>query len=106
MRTALIVIDSPLPDHGSCMTQGMEPMFVQAFVPEFPIDALDKGILGRFSGLDQLELNTVLIGPLIKGFSCEFRPLISTDGLGITAKAGRLIQNAGDIVTGNTEIHR
>ena len=54
MRTALIVIDSPLPDHGSRVTQGMEPMLVQAFVTEFPIEALNEGILGGLAGLDKL----------------------------------------------------
>ena len=54
MRSAFIIIGSPLPDHGSGVTQVMKPMFVQAFVPEFPIEALNEGILGGLAGLDKL----------------------------------------------------
>jgi hypothetical protein len=59
MRAAFIIIGSPLPDHGSCVTQGKEPMFVQAFVHEFPIEALNEGVLDGVTGLDKLQLNTV-----------------------------------------------
>jgi hypothetical protein len=34
-------------------------MFVQAFVHEFPIEALNEGVLDGVTGLDKLQLNTV-----------------------------------------------
>jgi hypothetical protein len=43
---ALIVIVAPLLDRNLGTTQGMRPVFAQAFIPELPIEAIDKGVLG------------------------------------------------------------
>lgn len=54
-------------------------MFVQTFVPELAVEGLDVGVLGRPAGLDQLEVDAVAVGPLVKCPAGEFRPLVGAD---------------------------
>lgn len=54
---------------------------IQALIPEAPVEALDERVLRGFPSLDQLELNIVLAGPLVEGFTGKFRPLIGSNGL-------------------------
>lgn len=58
MWSPLIVVLSPCLDDRAGMAQGLEPVRVQAFVPELAIEALDVGALRRLARLDQFQLHT------------------------------------------------
>ena len=102
MRTAFIIIGSPLPDHGSGVTQVWHQYSFRHSPRNFP---LQLSMLSGFSRLNHFELNAMRMGPSTEGFARKHRSLISTDRLGVTAKAGHLIQNAGDIMARDGEIY-
>lgn len=79
----------------------MEPVFIQAFIPELTVEALDVRILCRLTWLDQFKLYAMPIGPLIEGPAGKLRPLVCPDGFGIASEACSPIQYPCHIVTGD-----
>ena len=75
----LVVVAPPSRDSNPRLSQAGKPVIVQTLIPKTAIEALDIGILRRLSCLDQLELNAILVSPLIQRLAGEFRPLVSTD---------------------------
>lgn len=86
------------------MGEAGEPVVVQAFVPETPVEAFDVGVLGWLPRRNGFESHTMSTSPLIERPAGEFRPLVGSDGLGFAAKAGGLIQDVGDIQSRSAEI--
>jgi len=86
------------------MIQGMEPVFIQAFIPEFAIEAFDESILGGLAGLYQIQLHAMLIGPLIQCPAIKLWSLVRSDRFGVAPESGNLIQNPGDIMARDAEV--
>ena len=78
----LIVVPAPGGDQDTSLRQTRKPMVIQALIPETPVEALDERILRGFPGLDQLELNAMLAGPLTQRLAGKFRSLVGSNGLG------------------------
>lgn len=72
-------------------------MVVQAFIPKAPVETFDVGVLCRLPWLNQLQLHTIAVGPLVKRLAGEFRALICADGRGLATKACRLIKYIGNV---------
>ncbi len=53
VRSHLVVVLTPDGDDLTGLSQGFEPVLVEAFVPELPVEAFDVGVLGGFARLDQ-----------------------------------------------------
>src|SRR5690606_2644401 len=94
MRSPLIVVQAPVADLFAGMSKIPEPMFIQTLIPEFSVKALDVTILHRLSRLDQLQLNAMMVSPLIQCSASKFRPLIGSDGLWIASEGRYAIQGA------------
>ena len=45
-------------------------------------EALDVRVLGWFSGSDEVDTHSVLVGPLVEGLACELGPVVYQQGLG------------------------
>ena len=73
------------------MFQRLEPVFIQAFIPELTVEALYERVLGWLSWLYQLQLHVMVIGPLIQYFAGELWTLIRSDCCWITPEAGNLV---------------
>ena len=54
-------------------------LLVQAFVSEFPIEALDVRVLCRFPWFDEVKFHTVFVGPLVHHAANELRAVIYDD---------------------------
>ena len=65
MRRLLIVFDSSLFDLAARVVERDEDVFVQTFLSQAAVEALDEGILDRLARLDELQLHAALVGPLI-----------------------------------------
>ena len=59
-----------------------KPVFVEALIAELAIEALDVRVLGRFSGSDEVDTLSVLVGSLVEGLACELGPVVYQQGLG------------------------
>ncbi len=79
----MVVILTPSRDQDTGFGQCRKPMVIEAFVPEASVEAFDERILGRFSGLNHLELNPMPVCPLIERLAGELWPLVGPDRLGV-----------------------
>lgn len=62
----LVVVSAPGGDQDTSLLQARKPVVIQTLIPEASIEALDERVLRGFASLNQLELNTMLAGPLVK----------------------------------------
>ena len=69
-------------------------MLIEAFVSKFPIEALDKGVLNRFSRLNKPELDFVFKSPKIKSLADKFRAVVHRYHLRQPATQGDTIKHS------------
>lgn len=79
MRALRVVVDPPFFDDFLGLTYAGEPVLVQAFFTIPPVEAFDIGVLGRFAGVDETELNAVIISPPIEGAPPQFRAITPSE---------------------------
>src|SRR5215469_7336518 len=93
MRSLLVVILPPAFDFAPCVTQTREPVRVQAFLSQAPVEALRIGVLNRLAGLDELQSYPAFFAPGRQGSAAKLRPVIQHNGFGQTSFAGNPIQH-------------
>lgn len=57
-------------------------MFVQAFLPEPPVEAFHLGIVGRRAWPTEVELHPMLVCSPVHGLRDELAAVVDLDGLG------------------------
>ena len=62
----LIVVAPPSGDPNPCLSQAGKPVIIQTLVTKASIEAFNVCILRRLTRLNQLELDAILIRPLIQ----------------------------------------
>ena len=80
-------------------------MLVQAFLTVSPVEAFDIGVLGRFAGVDEIELDAVIIGPSIQRPPAQFRAVIDDQDIGVSPLAGHAFQHLDHPLARQREIH-
>ena len=63
MRTSFIVLFSPRLHKPLCFLQIHEDVFIQAFITEFPIEALDVSVLVGLARLDVIPSYSLFLAP-------------------------------------------
>ena len=61
MWSFVVVVIAPLADYLPCIVKRLEPVLIQAAVSQPGIEAFDERVLGRFSGLDEVEFDASLL---------------------------------------------
>jgi hypothetical protein len=89
MGPNLVVIPPPGFDFLSCILQADEPILIQAFIPELPVEALDESILDGLAWLDEAQLHASLVGPHVQGLAGEFRPVLQRPMMAVINMASR-----------------
>ncbi len=74
MRPVGVVLDTPLFNQLLGMTHGDEPVLVQAFIAEAPVEALDIGTLHRLARPNERQRDTGFVGPSIQHLTSERQP--------------------------------
>ena len=105
MGPVFIIVSSPVTDDLAGMCQISEPVFIQALVTKTSIEAFNKTVLGTLPGLDQLQLHTIVISPLVQSLTCALRPLVCPESLRVASEGCYRIQGAGNLVTKDTVCH-
>ncbi len=72
------------------MLQTVEPILIQAFIPEPTIECFDVRVLVELARFDEEQLNTSGVRPCQHGSTAEFFPVIGSDCLGQASGAGKL----------------
>jgi len=79
VRAFCVVVDPPLLVDFAGLTDAGEPVLVQAFFTVSPVETFDIGVLGRFAGVDEIELDAVIIRPSIQRPPAQFRPITPSE---------------------------
>jgi hypothetical protein len=79
VRPDLVVVLPPGGDRGPGLRQRLEPMAVQAFVPELAVEALDVAVLHWPAWLNQDVANAIGLCPALKRPAGKFRPVVGAD---------------------------
>lgn len=66
MRPLGVVLDTPLLNQPLGVAHRDEPVLVQAFIAEPPVEALDIGILHRLARPNERQRDTGFVGPCIQ----------------------------------------
>ena len=64
MRSYGVVVPAPSVEDAPGILDAGKPVFVEALIAELAIEALDVRVLGRFSGSDEVDTHSVLVGSL------------------------------------------
>ena len=88
MRTLCVIVDPPFFDDFSGLTNAGEPVLVQAFLAVSSVETFDIGVLGRFAGVDEIELDAVIISPSIQRAPAQFRAVINDQDIGVSSQHG------------------
>ena len=86
--------------------QGFKPVLVQALVPEGAVETLHICVLRRPARLDQDVFDAVLLCPGHEGPASEFWPVVCPDCLWVASELRCPVQNAGDVMAAQAEVHR
>lgn len=86
-----VVVLAPRLHDGLSLGDAVEPVLVQALVPERPVETFDVGVLHRLAGLDEMQAHAALIGPGVQGLPGELRPIVHHDRLRRPSNADYLL---------------
>ena len=93
-RPDLVVVLAPERDGRSGLLQRLEPLFVQALVPELAVEALDVAVLHGPSRLDQDVTDAMGLRPAHEGATGELRAVVGAHSQRVASEHGRLIQQS------------
>jgi len=86
VRTDLVIEMPPGLDLFPGVLHMKKPVLVEALIPQFAVEALDKGIVRRLSGSDMLQLNAFFSCPLMEEGAGKFRPVVHPEPLRIAVE--------------------
>ena len=66
MRAFGIVIDPPVFDDFARLVDAHKPVLVQAFFEVSNVEAFDVGVLDGLAGVDEVQLDRIIIGPAVE----------------------------------------
>src|SRR5216683_7166288 len=104
VRPFAIVFDSPPLDFATRIVERDEDLLVQSLLAQPAVEALDEGVLDRFSRLDELQLNAALVGPLIEYAAGKFRPVVALNHCRQSAPATQPFQYSLHPLAGEREV--
>ena len=88
------------------MSEAVEHFFVEAFIPQLPIEAFDEAILLRFAGLDVGQDKALLCGPDCQGCADVFRAVIDPYRLRCVFGRGSRRRTPGCAQRQRSSLHR
>ena len=100
-----VVVDAPRFNPAPGLGEIDEPLFIQARIPEFAIEALHQGVLTRLPRLDKPEPDPRALRPEEEGLASELWPVIQHNGLGPAPLESQVIQKPADAFPGNRHVH-
>ena len=79
VRANLVVVVVPVMPEIASVATAPKAVLVEELVADASVQALGECVLYGLSGPDEVVLNPVSVGPGIKRFAGNFRPVVGTD---------------------------
>ena len=89
MRPDVVVVVAPQGQLTAGISQAVEDLFVQAFIPQAAVEGLDVAILLRLARIDVMPLDLVVVRPLQDGLAGELGAIARREE-GLLVGYGRL----------------
>ena len=102
----LVVVPPPGRNLLARLVQRLEPVLVEALVPEAPVEALDVAVLHGPSWLDQEMPHAMGLRPADEGPAGELRTVVGSDGCRVAPEDRCLVQQPGHVLTADAVVHR
>lgn len=96
MGSLVVVVTTPCCNQAASMAQGIEDMFIQAFIPEAFIKTLHEAVLHRFPRGNVVPLDLVVLLPFEDRIGSEFTPIVTDQHIGQSSHFCDLIQLSGN----------
>ena len=90
-----VVIVFPFGQYRPCVVQGREQGFIQAFVAQFALEALDKPVLHRLARRNVMPRDLPVLSPLEDGHTGQFRAIIADNGCRFVPGLNQLVKHPG-----------
>jgi len=97
--TLLVVIDPPSFDRLSSLDQVLEPVLVEAFLPQPTIERLDERIIGGLARTTEIERHLIEVSPPIERLRDKLRAVIDANRLWLATLGLELLKNSDDVVS-------
>src|SRR6185503_971359 len=105
MRSLLVVIQPPVFDLSSCISQTRKPVRVQAFISQSAIEALRVSVLHRLARLDELQSHPSFFAPGREGSTAKLGPIVQNDRFRQSSLAGNPIQYTAHSQPAQRSVH-
>ena len=102
VRPILIVLLFPNLQLCPRIRQILEPVHVQALLPQAPVERLNVGIIRRLARPRELQGNLVGIRPEIYQAPGKFWTIVTTDGVGLAPGLNEAIQDLHNLLRPET----
>ena len=80
MGPDVVVVVTPQGQLAAGISQAVEDLLVQAFIPQAAVEGLDEAILLRLARVDVVPFDTVLVGPFQDGLAGELGSVVADGG--------------------------
>ena len=104
MRPDRVIVDAPPFNEQSGFFKTNEPFLIQTFFSKAAIEAFDVTVLCWFAGIDEVQLDLVLLGPDIQRFASELRSIVNLEQLGLAKLPDDLLQDTHHSLAAQTGI--
>ena len=103
VRPNLVVVFPPFGGLAPSFKNSQEVMSVEQLVTNLSVQRFDLSILGRFAGIDEVQLDRSFSAPPQHGVARELRSVVKTDCLGEAAFKSEILKTANDVVASKGE---
>ena len=100
MGPAGVVVDPPGLDDLAGIVEIEEPVLVEAFIAEPPVEGFDKGVLGWLAGLDEIEPHAIAPGPFVERLAGHLGAVVQDDLQGQAPGLREPIEHPHDTAAG------
>src|SRR5271168_2764605 len=104
MRPFPIVLDAPRFDLVPRIVECKEDVFIQAFVAQPCLEALDVRVLNRLARFDELQPYPMLIGPLVERPAAQLGTVIRLNRQGQPARGVQSLQDPGNTLASKRQV--
>src|SRR4051812_37795902 len=104
MGPMVIVIVTPRADDRLRVRDRFEAIHVETLVPETPVETLDKRVLHRLSGPDEIQGDPALVGPFVQRLRRKFGPVIDGDRFRQRATRRQRLERSDDALAGQGDV--
>ena len=104
VRTLMVVVIAPVLEPLVYFAHAVEDVAIEHPGAHRAVEALDQRVLRGLAGLDERQLNKMVLRPLRQCMTNEFRTVVQSQAAGLAAQVNQLIQCADHTTRGQARL--